>query len=174
MISLYYTFINPFIIYYNIICGRAPTIYLSKIRILLKQIIRMISHAEFRSHTYVLFKAHQIMNIYQLNKYVTCILIYKHNMCMLRNIFNDMFIKHTPSHNHNMRQHIAYKIPHYKTNTKQTKTMEYCYYEKSYWWLYVYEYTQKGNETIHLENILTRNTAQLGYSGIIQYNSMYE
>ena len=40
--------------------------------------------------------------------------------------------------------------------------------------LYVYEYIKKDNETIHLENILTRNTAQLGYSGIIQYNSMHE
>ena len=52
--------------------------------------------------------------------------------------------------------------------------MEYCYYEESYWWLYVYEYIQKDNETIHMENILTRNTEQLEYNGIIQYTSMYE
>ena len=38
---------------------------------------------------------------------------------MLLNIFNDMFVKHTPSHNYNMRQHVAYKIPQCKTNTKQ-------------------------------------------------------
>ena len=31
-----------------------------------------------------------------------------------------MFMKHTPSHNYNMRQHIAYKIPHRKTNIKQS------------------------------------------------------
>ena len=59
------------------------------------------------------------MNIYQLNKYVTCILMYNHNRGMLTNIFNDMFMKHTASHNYNMRQHITYKIPHYKTNTRQ-------------------------------------------------------
>ena len=28
-------------------------------------------------------------------------------------------MKHTPSHNYNMRQHVAYKIPQCKTNTKQ-------------------------------------------------------
>ena len=67
----------------------------------------------------VLYKAHHIMNIYRLNKYVTCIVMYKHNRGMLPNIFNDMVIKHTPSHNYNMRQHIAYKIPHCKSNTKQ-------------------------------------------------------
>ena len=119
LINLYYTFIYPFIIYCNIVWGRAPTLHLSKIHILQKQIIRIISHAEFRSHTYVLFKAHQIMNIYQLNKYVTCILKYKHSRGMLPNIFNDIFMKHTLSHNYNMRQHIADKIQHCKTNTKQ-------------------------------------------------------
>ena len=61
--------------------------------------------------SYVLFKTHQIMSIYQLNKYVTCILMYKHNREMLPNIFNDMFMKHTPSTD---------KIPHYKTNTRHT------------------------------------------------------
>ena len=59
------------------------------------------------------------MTIYQLNKFVTCILMYKHNRGILSNIFNDMFMMHTPSHNYNMRQHIAYKIPHCKTNIKQ-------------------------------------------------------
>ena len=50
LINLYYTFIYPFIIYCNIVWGRAPKIYLSKIHILQKQIIRIISHAEFRSY----------------------------------------------------------------------------------------------------------------------------
>ena len=33
---------------------------------------------------------------------------------------------------------------------------------------------KKTTKTIHLENILTRDTAQLGHSDIVQYNSMYE
>ena len=33
---------------------------------------------------------------------------------------------------------------------------------------------KKTTKTIHLKSMLTRNTAQLGYSGIIQYDSMYE
>ena len=44
------------------------------------------------------------MTIYQLNKYLTCIII--------------------KLHNYNMRQHIAYKIPHCKTNTKQNTLTE--------------------------------------------------
>ena len=38
---------------------------------------------------------------------------------MLPNIFNDTFLKHPPSHNYDMRQHVAYKIPHCKANTRQ-------------------------------------------------------
>ena len=154
---------------------RTPTIYLSKIHILQKQIIRTISHAEIRSHTYVLVKTHQIMKIYQLNKYVTCILMYKHNRGMLPNIFNDMLMKHTPSHNYNMR-HIAYKIPHCKTYTKQNTL---TYVGQKLWNIIImknhiiYEHIKTGNETIHPKNILTRNTAQLRYSSIIQCDSMY-
>ena len=59
----------PFIIYCDIVWGRAPTI--SKIHVLQKQITHIISHAECSSNTYILFKAHQIMNIYQLNQYET-------------------------------------------------------------------------------------------------------
>ena len=47
------------------------------------------------------------MNIYQRNKYVTCILMYKHNRGMVPTIFNDMFMKHTPPHNYSMGQHTA-------------------------------------------------------------------
>ena len=117
--------------------GNNPNIiYLSTIHVMQKQIIRMINLAEYISHTYVLVKANQIMNIYQLNKYLTCILMYKHYRGILLNIFNDILMKHTPSHTYNMRQHIiAYKIPYCKTNTKQnpkSKTMEYCYYEETY------------------------------------------
>ena len=31
--------------------------------------------------------------------------MYKRDMGMLPNIFNDMFMKQTPAHNYNMRQH---------------------------------------------------------------------
>ena len=93
---------------------------------------------------HVLFRADQIMNIYQLNKYVTCILMYKRNRGMLPNILNDVFMKQTPSHNYSMRQH-NYSLQNTKLQnqcqTKHThlywsKTMECCYYEEEYWWLY--------------------------------------
>ena len=61
-------------------------------------------HAEFKSHTYLSFNAHQIMNISQLNKSVTFLLMYKYYTGMLTHVFNDIFKKHTPSHNYNTKQ----------------------------------------------------------------------
>ena len=105
--------------------------------------------------------------------------MYKHNRGILPNIFNDMFMKHTPSHNYNMRQHNSLQNTTLQNQyqTKHTHLLIQNYGILLLWkiiLILVYEYIQKGNETIHLENILTRNTAQLGYNGIIQYNSMYD
>ena len=55
LINLYYTFIYPFIIYCNIVWGRAPKIYLSKIHILQKQIIRIISQNVIIQKSYICF-----------------------------------------------------------------------------------------------------------------------
>ena len=46
---------------------------------------------------------HQIMKIYQINKYVSCVLMYKHNRGMLPNVFNDMLTHHIMSHSHKMK-----------------------------------------------------------------------
>ena len=59
------------------------------------------------------------MNIYQINKYISCVLMYKHNRGMLPNICNDMLTHHIMLHSCEMRQLITYKITHCKSNTRQ-------------------------------------------------------
>ena len=65
LVNLYYAFIYPYITYCNVHCcwGRAPTTYLSKIHILQKRIIRIISHVGFRNHTQFLFKTSNYENL---------------------------------------------------------------------------------------------------------------
>ena len=103
LINLHYTFIYPYITYCNVAWGRAPTIYLSKIHILQNRIIRIISHVGFRNHAQFYLR-HQIMSIYQLNQYISCVLMYKHNRGMLPNIFNDMLTHHIMLHSYKLRQ----------------------------------------------------------------------
>ena len=55
LVNLYYTFIYPYITYGYVVWGRAPTIYLSKIHILQKRIISIISHVGLKiTHSFYL------------------------------------------------------------------------------------------------------------------------
>ena len=50
--------------------------------ILQKRVLRLISHAGFKCHTQPLFCRYKILNIYQVNKYLCCMLMYKHKTGM--------------------------------------------------------------------------------------------
>ena len=56
---------------------------------------------------------------------MTFILMYKHNKGMLPNIFNDMLMKHTPSHNYNMRKKLAYTNYHIVNPTPDKNALVY-------------------------------------------------
>ena len=118
LLNLYYMLIYPYIIYCNTIWGRAPNVYLDKTYILQK-IVRIISHVGFFDHTEPLFSTLQIMNIYQINKYMCCILMYKHNKAMLPTLFNDVFVLSPMTHKYSTRQKFAYKIPFCRTKCRQ-------------------------------------------------------
>ena len=79
LLNLYYMLIYPYITYCYIIWGRAPIVYLDKTYMLQKRIVRIISQVWFFDHTDPLFKSLQMMNIYQINTYLCCILMFKHN-----------------------------------------------------------------------------------------------
>ena len=119
LLNLYYMFIYPYITYCNVVWGRAPNIYLAKIHLLQKRVLRVISHVGFIDHTQPLFTSYQIMNIYDVNKYLCCILMYKHNRGMLPDIYHDVFVLQISTHKYNTRQEVTYKIPFCKTNCRQ-------------------------------------------------------
>ena len=98
LLNLYYMLIYPYLTYCNTISGRAPNVYLDKTYILQKTIVRIIRHVGFFDHTEPLFSTLQIMNIYQINKYMCCILMFKHNKAMLPTLFNDVFVLSPMTH----------------------------------------------------------------------------
>ena len=91
LLNLYYMLIYPYLTYCNTIWGRAPNVYLDKTYILQKTIVRIINHVGFFDHTEPLFSTLQKMNIYQINKYMCCILMFKHNKAMSPTLFNDVY-----------------------------------------------------------------------------------
>ena len=102
-----------------VIWGRAPNTYLSKVHILQKRVLRIISHAGFKCHTQPLFCRYKIINIYQINKYLCCMLMYKHKTGMLPHIYNALFIPSITLHTHNTRQYTEYEIEFCQTSTRQ-------------------------------------------------------
>ena len=81
--------------------------------------MRIISHVGFIDHSEHLFSTLQIMNIYQINKYMCCILMFKHNKAMLPTLFNDVFVLSPMTHKYCTRQKFAYKIPFCRTKCRQ-------------------------------------------------------
>ena len=73
------------------------------------------------------------MNIYQLTKYVTCILMYKHSRGMLPNneahTLTQLQYETTYSLQNTTLQN-QYQTKH--SHLCWSKTMAYCYYEESY------------------------------------------
>ena len=119
LLNLYYMLIYPYLTYCNTIWGRAPNVYLDKTYILQKTIVRIISHVGFFVHTEPLFSTLQIMNIYQINKYMCCILMFKHNKAILPTLINDVFVLSPMTHKYCTRQKFAYKIPFCRTKCRQ-------------------------------------------------------
>ena len=119
LINLYYVFMYVYITYYNVIWGRAPNIYLSKVHILLKRALRIISHAGFKCHTQPLFCRYEILNIHQVNTYLCCMLMYKHKTGMLPHIYNALFMPSITLHTHNTIQYTECEIEFCQTITRQ-------------------------------------------------------
>ena len=77
LLNLYNTLILPFMSYCIHVWGRAADIYLDKIHILQKKIVRIISGVPPRTHSQPLFDELNIMKIKQLYKYFICVFMYK-------------------------------------------------------------------------------------------------
>ena len=79
---LYNCFVLPYLRYGNIIWGRAASIHITRLFILQKRAIRIISGAEFLAHTNPLFHDHHTLKLQELNTYLCALFVYKiyHNM----------------------------------------------------------------------------------------------
>ena len=130
LINLYYVFIYPYITYCNVIWGRAPNTYLPNVHILQKRVLRIISHAGFKCHTQPLFCRYKILNIYQANKYLCCMLMYKHKTGMLPHIGPIQCTVHTKHHPAYSQHKTIYRIlDRVLPNKHETKYNRVCWPE---------------------------------------------
>ena len=77
MLTLYYSFFYPYLIYGNIFWGAANKHLIDKIHILQKRYIRLCFHLNRFDHTEDYFLKTQILTIDQINDYLTLNFIYR-------------------------------------------------------------------------------------------------
>ena len=94
--TLYCALIQPYLSYCITIWGHTYNTYVSKIQLLLKKIVRIISNSEYKAHTEPLFKSLKIMTFNQLYEYFVSIFVYKSVNGELPNIISGYFQHNDP------------------------------------------------------------------------------
>ena len=111
---LYYCFIYPYVNYCVHIWGSTYISYLTKLLVLQKRIVRIISGVPRLTHTEPLFVKLGILTVNRLFKYNIGLLMYKYHHSMLPPVL-DMFVKNCQVHSYNTRQSDHLHVPKCRT-----------------------------------------------------------
>ena len=121
LLALYNTLILPFMSYCVHVRGTASVVYLIKIHVIQKKIVRIICGVPPRSHSLSLFTKLNIMTIHQIYNYFIGVFMYKLHHKLLPPVFN-MFVQTSDIHNYGTRQNNSYYI-HYVPTLRSQKTL---------------------------------------------------
>ena len=114
LLSLYSTMILPHIMYCNIIWGNSAKYLLNRIHILQKRAIRIITNSLPLTHSDPLFKKCKLLNIYDINKFVTSTFMYSYVNNILPKFLENCFVDNKSKTNCSTRQCDNLFIPNYK------------------------------------------------------------
>ena len=78
IISLYYSFTYPYLIYCNQVWGKTYSTHLQPLHLLHKKVIRIITDSAYLAHTEALMKKIMILNLTSINIYTRSILLYNY------------------------------------------------------------------------------------------------
>ena len=110
LLSLYYSLFHSHMSYGICLYGLADAQYLSKIILIQKRAIRLISKAPFNAHTAPLFKNLGILNFYNTLKLQLSMLMWQYDHGELPACFNDYFTKVYSIHTYNTRSSSSKKL----------------------------------------------------------------
>ena len=120
LLTLYYSFIYPFLIYCNHVWGSTYISHLNKLELLQKKIVRIISGVHPRCPSAPLFNLLGILKVQEINKYLLLKFMYKYHSSSLPNVFCSYFPYVSGIHDHATRQSNCLYIPSVRTNLGKT------------------------------------------------------
>ena len=116
LLTLYNTMIYPYLTYCNVIWANTYSTRLSSIFMLQKKIVRIITFSNYTEESRPLFKSLKILDIYELNTYLTGILMYWYYHGNLPAYFINFFVQNESIHSYNTRSAIKIHIEFKRTN----------------------------------------------------------
>ena len=117
LLTLYNTMIYPYLIYCNVIWANTYSTRLKSIFMLQKKIVRIITFSNYTDDSRHLFKSLNILDIYELNIYLTGIFMYWYYRGNLSAYFTNFFTNNESIHSYNTRSatkiHVEFKRTNY-------------------------------------------------------------
>ena len=116
LLILYNTMIYPYLTYCNIIWASTYPTRLKPILRTQKKLIRIITFANYTEKSGPLFKSLKILNIFELNTYLTAVFMYSYNHDKLPAFFDNFFQTNESIHSYNTRSSSKVHIEFRRTN----------------------------------------------------------
>ena len=113
MISLYYSFIYPYLTYCNLVWGTACVTHLDKLKFMQKKAVRIIAGVRpgYREHTDPIFKQLKLLKFYDINIFLTARFMFKVYNGSIIEILQQLFVKNNEIHSYSTRQSSEYHYP---------------------------------------------------------------
>ena len=117
LISLYYSFIYPFLTYGLVVWGNTYLTNINPLLILQKRAVRTMTFCKFDEHSSPLFKQTNILKLFDLIKFQISIFMYKFHKNQLPAVFDSYFLSISKVHNYSTRLSSthAYALPKART-----------------------------------------------------------
>ena len=160
LITLYYTFIYPYLCYCNHVWGNTYVIYLEKLYLMQKNIVRIMHGVKPRTHNKPLFEGAKILNIFQINEYLIGKFMFSVYKLNTLDIFTSMFAYNSSIHDHDTRQADHFHVPIIK---KEFSKSNICYRGTVIW-----NYVMKCNvKTTESDYVFCRDFKKKLLSGVL-------
>ena len=120
LITLYYSFTYPHLIYCIEVWGKAADVYMNSLAVMQKKILRVISSSSFRASTSPIFKKFEILNLRNIYRFMISQFVFKYIKGMLPPIFDSMFTRSVAISARETRQAFHFRVPLCRTNIKKS------------------------------------------------------
>ena len=116
LIKLYYSLVYPYLYYGNIVWGSAYKSNLSRLKVLQKRIIRIITKSPFDAHTAPLFRKYHFLTLNNIYLLQVALFMFSVHSNSTPEIFQTMFSRNFETHHYRTRQANDFKVHFSRTN----------------------------------------------------------